>query len=111
MREQAINHRLIEPFSEKKVCSGVISSGLSFYGYNLRVSDEFKIFNNVDRGIIDLKAFDERSFVSVKAAPVIVPSNSFARSIEYFPIPRDVLTCCTDDLRWKVDLCALLNHK
>ncbi len=96
IREQAVNHRMIEPFSEKQVREGVISYGLSSYGYDLRVSDEFKIFTNVNSAIIDPKAFDERSFVSVKAESVIVPPNSFAlaRSIEYFRIPRDVLTIC-----------------
>ncbi len=96
IREQAVEHRMIEPFSEKQVREGVISYGLSSYGYDLRVSDEFKIFTNVNSAIIDPKAFDERSFVSVQAASVIVPPNSFAlaRSIEYFRIPRNVLTIC-----------------
>ncbi len=96
IREQAVNHRMIEPFSEKQVAGGVISYGLSSYGYDLRVSDEFKIFTNVNSAIIDPKAFDERSFVSVQAPSVIVPPNSFAlaRSVEYFRIPRDVLTIC-----------------
>jgi dCTP deaminase len=96
IREQAIHHRMIEPFSEKQVAAGVISYGLSSYGYDLRVSDEFKIFTNVNSAIIDPKAFDERSFVSVQASSVIVPPNSFAlaRSVEYFRIPRDVLTIC-----------------
>ena len=109
IREQALQHRMIEPFSEKQVASGVISYGLSSYGYDLRVSDEFKIFTNVNSAIIDPKAFDERSFVSVQADSVIVPPNSFAlaRSVEYFRIPRDVLTICVG----KVDLCALRNHR
>ncbi len=96
IRQQALNHRMIEPFSEKQVREGVISYGLSSYGYDLRVSDEFKIFTNVNSAIIDPKAFDERSFVTVSAPSVIVPPNSFAlaRSIEYFRIPRDVLTIC-----------------
>ena len=96
IREQAIRHRMIEPFSEKQVHEGVISFGLSSYGYDLRVSEEFKIFTNVNSAVIDPKAFDERSFVSVRASSVIVPPNSFAlaRSIEYFRIPRDVLTIC-----------------
>jgi dCTP deaminase len=96
IREQATKHRMIEPFSEKQVRDGVISYGLSSYGYDLRVSDEFKIFTNVNSAIIDPKAFDERSFVSVQAPSVIVHPNSFAlaRSIEYFRIPRDVLTIC-----------------
>src|ERR1700692_2952408 len=96
IREQALNHQMIQPFSEKQVRDGVISYGLSSYGYDLRVSDEFKIFTNVNSAIIDPKAFDERSFVTVQADSVIVPPNSFAlaRSIEYFKIPRDVLTVC-----------------
>ncbi len=96
IREQATQHGMIEPFSEKQVAKGVISYGLSSYGYDLRVSNEFKIFTNVNSAIIDPKAFDERSFVTVEADSVIVPPNSFAlaRSVEYFRIPRDVLTIC-----------------
>jgi len=96
IREQALKHQMIVPFSEKQVREGVISYGLSSYGYDLRVSDEFKIFTNVNSAIIDPKAFDERSFVSVQASSVIIPPNSFAlaRSIEYFRIPRDTLTIC-----------------
>jgi len=86
IREQASKHHMIEPFSEKQVSDGVISYGLPSYGYDLRVSGEFKIFTNVNSAIIDPKSFDERSFVSVQADLVIVPPNSFAlaRSIEYF---------------------------
>lgn len=96
IRQQATQRGMIEPFSEKQVSSGCISYGLSSYGYDLRVSTEFKIFTNVNSAIIDPKAFDERSFVNVEAESVIVPPNSFAlaRSIEYFRIPRDVLTIC-----------------
>jgi dCTP deaminase len=96
IREQVLKHRMIDPFSEEQVRDGVISYGLSSFGYDLRVSDEFKIFTNVNSAIIDPKAFDERSFVSLQAPSVIVPPNSFAlaRSIEYFRIPRDVLAIC-----------------
>jgi dCTP deaminase len=96
IREQATKHGMIEPFSEKQAASGVISYGFSWCGYDLRVSDEFKVFTNVNSAIIDAKAFDERSFVSVQADSVIVPPYSFAlaRSIEYFLIPRDVRTIC-----------------
>jgi dCTP deaminase len=96
IREAAAKHGMIVPFSEKQVSDGVISYGLSSYGYDLRVSDEFKIFTNVNSAIIDPKDFDERSFVTVKAESVIVPPNSFAlaRSVEYFRIPRDVLAIC-----------------
>src|SRR5450755_3811617 len=96
IREQSLTREMIRPFCEKQVKDGVISYGLSSYGYDLRVSDEFKIFTNVNSAIIDPKQFDERSFVTVQAPSVIVPPNSFAlaRSIEYFKIPRDVLTIC-----------------
>jgi dCTP deaminase len=96
IRKQAVENKMIEPFSEKQVSNGVISYGLSSYGYDLRVSNEFKIFTNVNSAIIDPKNFDERSFVSVEADIVIITPNSFAlaRSVEYFRIPRDVLTIC-----------------
>ena len=96
IREMALKHEMISPFSEKQVRQGVISYGLSSYGYDLRVADEFKIFTNVNSAIVDPKNFDERSFVTVQSDCCIVPPNSFAlaRSIEYFKIPRDVLTIC-----------------
>ena len=96
IRGQAVQHGMIEPFIDKQVTGGAISYGLSSYGYDLRVSNEFKIFTNVNSAIIDPKAFDERSFVSVLADSVIIPPNSFAlaRSVEYFRIPRDVLAIC-----------------
>jgi dCTP deaminase len=96
IREMALKHEMISPFSEKQVREGVISYGLSSYGYDLRVADEFKIFTNVNSAIVDPKNFDERSFVTVCSNCCIVPPNSFAlaRSIEYFKIPRDVLTIC-----------------
>ena len=96
IRKMAIEHDMINPFSEKQVREGVISYGLSSYGYDLRVADEFKIFTNVNSTIVDPKKFDERSFVSVDSDVCIVPPNSFAlaRSVEYFKIPRDVLTIC-----------------
>jgi len=93
--EQAAKHGTVESFSEKQVASGVISYGLSSYGYDLRVSDESKVFTNVKSAIIGAKALDE-FFTSVQADSVIVPANSFAlaRSIECFLIPRDVRTIC-----------------
>ena len=96
IRKMAIEHDMINPFSEKQVREGVISFGLSSYGYDLRVADEFKIFTNVNSTIVDPKKFDERSFVSIEADVCIVPPNSFAlaRSVEYFKIPRDTLTIC-----------------
>jgi dCTP deaminase len=92
----AETQEMISPFCEKQVRQGVISYGLSSYGYDLRVADEFKIFTNVNSAVVDPKNFDERSFVSVRADNIMVPPNSFAlaRSVEYFKIPRDVLTIC-----------------
>ena len=87
---------MIEPFVESQVREGVVSFGLSSYGYDIRVADEFKVFTNINNTVIDPKAFDPRSFVDVQADVCIVPPNSFAlaRTIEYFRIPRDVLTLC-----------------
>ncbi|MGC2209137.1 MAG: dCTP deaminase [Candidatus Korobacteraceae bacterium] len=96
IREMAQTQQMIDPFCEKQMREGVISYGLSSYGYDLRVADEFKIFTNVNSAIVDPKKFDERSFVSIRADSIMVPPNSFAlaRSVEYFKIPRDVLTIC-----------------
>jgi len=96
IRKMATEHDMIRPFEEKQVREGVISYGLSSYGYDLRVADEFKIFTNVNSTIVDPKKFDARSFVEFKGPDCIVPPNSFAlaRSVEYFKIPRNVLTVC-----------------
>jgi dCTP deaminase len=92
----AREHGMIEPFVDEQVRAGVVSFGLSSYGYDIRVADEFKVFTNINSTVIDPKQFDPRSFVDVKADVCIVPPNSFAlaRTIEYFRIPRDVLTVC-----------------
>jgi dCTP deaminase len=96
IKRMAIEHKMIDPFVENQVRSGVISFGLSSYGYDIRVADEFKVFTNINSTVIDPKAFDPRSFVDLKTDVCIVPPNSFAlaRTIEYFRIPRDVLTVC-----------------
>jgi hypothetical protein len=96
IREMAQTQQMIDPFCEKQMREGVISYGLSSYGYDLRVADEFKIFTNVNSAVVDPKKFDERSFVSIRADSIMVPPNSFAlaRSVEYFKIPRDVLAIC-----------------
>ena len=96
IRKMSLEHDMINPFSEKQVREGVISYGLSSYGYDLRVADEFKIFTNVNNALVDPKHFDEKSFVTVQTDICIVPPNSFAlaRSVEYFKIPRSVLTIC-----------------
>ncbi|MDP6374018.1 MAG: dCTP deaminase [Vicinamibacterales bacterium] len=92
----ANEHKMIEPFVDTQVRSGVISYGLSSYGYDIRVADEFKIFTNINNTVIDPKSFDPRSFIDLRASECIVPPNSFAlaRTVEYFRIPRDVLTVC-----------------
>lgn len=94
--KMAKEHGMIEPFEEGQVRDGVISYGLSSYGYDLRVSDEFKIFTNVFTATVDPKEFDPRSFVDHQGDICVVPPNSFAlaRSVEYFRIPRNVLTIC-----------------
>ena len=96
IRRMVKEQRMIEPFAENQKRDGVISFGLSSYGYDLRVADEFKIFTNVNNSIVDPKRFDEGSFVEFKGPVCIVPPNSFAlaRSVEYFRIPRSVLTIC-----------------
>lgn len=122
IRRQALNNRMIEPFVDNQVRAaegneealavvnsvplkapilvpkpeGVISYGVSSYGYDARVADEFKIFTNVDSAIVDPKAFSSNSFVDRKTDVCIIPPNSFAlaRTVEYFRIPRDVLVIC-----------------
>ena len=89
-------HDMISPYEDKQVHDGKISYGVSSYGYDIRVSNEYKIFTNVNSSIIDPKRFDAKSFVDYKGDVCIVPPNSFAlaRSVEYFKIPRNVLTIC-----------------
>jgi len=96
IREKALNEEMIEPFCEDQVGKGVVSYGLSSYGYDIRVSDEFKIFTNVNAEVVDPKHFDERNVVDFKGDVCIVPPNSFAlaRTVEYFRIPRNVLAIC-----------------
>ncbi len=96
IKQMALQHGMIEPFEEKQMRHGVISYGLSSYGYDIRVADEFKIFTNVNTAVVDPKNFDSRSFVDVRGDVCIIPPNSFAlaKTIEYFRIPRDVLTIC-----------------
>jgi dCTP deaminase len=96
IRRMATEHRMIEPFADDQIRDGVISYGVSSYGYDMRVAPEFKIFTNALSAIVDPKAFDPKSFVEFTGPTCIVPPNSFAlaRSIEYFRIPRNVLTIC-----------------
>jgi dCTP deaminase len=92
----ALEHQMIEPFVGDQVRAGVISYGVSSYGYDVRVGDEFKVFTNVYNTVVDPKNFDPKSFVDIKAEVCIIPPNSFAlaSTIEYFRIPRDILTVC-----------------
>ena len=96
IKRMASEHGMIEPFVEGQVREGVVSYGVSSYGYDIRVADEFKVFTNINTTLIDPKSFDPRSFVDLKAPVCIVPPNSFAlaRTVEYFRIPRDALTVC-----------------
>ena len=92
----ALEKGMIAPFVDTQVRAGVVSYGVSSYGYDIRVADEFKVFTNVNNTVIDPKNFDPRAFVDITADVCIVPPNSFAlaRTIEYFKIPRNILTIC-----------------
>jgi len=100
IRRMAAEHDIISPFEAQQVRHSdkgrVISYGTSSYGYDIRCSDEFKIFTNINSAVVDPKNFDENSFVDVKSDVCIIPPNSFvlARTVEYLKIPRDVLTIC-----------------
>jgi len=96
IRKMALEYHMIEPFADSQVRDGVISYGLSSYGYDIRVADEFKIFSNAYSTTIDPKHFNPRSLVDYKGDMCIIPPNSFAlgRTVEYFRIPRGVLTIC-----------------
>ena len=96
IRKMAKEHGMIDPFVDTQVRSGVISYGLSAYGYDIRVTDEFKVFTNVYNSVVDPKGFDDKSFVEIKADSCMIPPNSFAlaRTVEYFRIPRSTITIC-----------------
>jgi dCTP deaminase len=96
IRRMALEHKMIEPFVESQVREGKVSYGLSSYGYDVRIADEFKIFTNINSTIVDPKNFDPRSFVDFRGDICVIPPNSFAlaRTVEYFRIPRDVITVC-----------------
>ena len=96
IREMAQKHGMIEPFVESQRRENVISFGLSSYGYDARVSDEFKIFHNIDGTIVDPKDFSPKGLVDRKGPVCLIPPNSFAlaSTVEYFRVPRDVLVIC-----------------
>jgi len=89
-------HRMIDPYTDGQVKDGAVSYGVSSYGYDIRIANEFKIFTNINSTVVDPKGFDPRSFVDYTGDVCIIPPNSFAlgRSVEYFRIPRNVLTIC-----------------
>ena len=99
---------MIKPFVDKQKRKGKVSFGLSSYGYDARVSNEFKIFTNVNSGVVDPKVFKKDSFVTKRAKECIIPPNSFAlaRTVEYFKIPKNVLS----NLFGQIYLCSLWNH-
>ena len=95
------NHNMIEPFSQNQIRvdskgNKLISYGVSSYGYDVRCSDEFKVFTNIHSAIVDPKNFDENSFVDINSDICVIPPNSFAlaRTVEYFKIPDDILVIC-----------------
>ncbi|ECZ6207558.1 dCTP deaminase, partial [Campylobacter coli] len=96
IRKMALEHKMIEPFCEANIGKGVVSYGLSSYGYDIRVGREFKIFTNVNSTVVDPKNFLEENVVDFEGDVCIVPANSFAlaRTIEYFKMPNDVLAIC-----------------
>ena len=96
IRKMATKEHMIEPFVENQVRDHVISYGVSSYGYDIRVADEFKVFTNVFGATVDPKHFDPQSMIDIKADVCVIPPNSFAlaRTVEYFRIPRKVLTVC-----------------
>ncbi len=101
IRQMSQDHGMIEPFADRQVRhdtegNRVVSHGLSSFGYDLRVSDEFQVFTNVYNSIVDPKAFREDAFVFMRTKECIIPANSFAlaRSVEYFRIPRNILAFC-----------------
>jgi len=100
IRQMSLEHKMIEPFSDGQMREAngkkIVSYGLSSYGYDLRVAQEFKVFTNVYNTMVDPKNFHSNAFVDIQADECIIPPNSFAlaRSVEYFRIPRNVLTLC-----------------
>lgn len=96
IKQMAVEFDMIKPFVDRQVRKDVISYGLSSYGYDIRIADEFKIFTNLNSTIVDPKNFDAKSFVDFKGTVCLIPPNSFVlgRTIEYFKIPRNTMTIC-----------------
>jgi dCTP deaminase len=96
IKKQSLTHGMIEPFVDAQIREGVISYGVSSYGYDIRVANEFKIFTNINSAVVDPKNFDPKSMVDYTGEVCIIPPNSFAlaRTVEYFRIPRNIFTIC-----------------
>ena len=96
IKKMALENKMIEPFTDKQTTEGAISYGVSSYGYDIRVTDEFKVFTDVFNTVVDPKDFNEKSFVTMITDECIIPPNSFAlaRTVEYFRIPKNVITVC-----------------
>ena len=96
IRRTCLETKMIDPFVDRQEAQGKISYGLSSYGYDIRLADEYKIFTNVYGAVVDPKAFDPKAFVDYRGPFCVVPPNSFALalSVEYFRIPRNVLAFC-----------------
>jgi dCTP deaminase len=96
IKKMALEEKMIEPFTDKQTTEGAISYGVSSYGYDIRVTDEFKVFTDVFNTVVDPKNFNEKSFVTMVTDECIIPPNSFAlaRTVEYFRIPKNVITVC-----------------
>ena len=96
IKKMANDFKMIEPFTDEQTTKGAISYGVSSYGYDIRVTDEFKVFTDVFNTVVDPKDFNEKSFVTIVADECIIPPNSFAlaRTVEYFRIPKNVITVC-----------------
>ncbi len=96
IEKMAAEHEMIKPFENSQIRNGVISYGLSSFGYDLRISNEFKIFTNINSALVDPKEFSTKSFIDLISDQCIIPPNSFAlgKSVEYFKIPRNIMTIC-----------------
>ena len=100
IKEMAMHHNMIKPFQEDQVKTNnggkIVSYGTSSYGYDVRCADEFKVFTNINSTMVDPKNFDDKSFIDIKSDVCTIPPNSFAlaRTVEYFRIPRQILTLC-----------------
>ena len=96
IKKMALKNKMMEPFTDKQTTEGAISYGVSSYGYDIRVTDEFKVFTDVFNTVVDPKDFNEKSFVTMITDECIIPPNSFAlaRTVEYFRIPKNVITVC-----------------